>query len=469
MKLKYIFLPAVAILCSLGSCKKYVEIKTQGNLVPGETVNYRYLLNNSSALEVGPQIGDLSSDDISYVDGSVQQRDLMSSSNVYLRNSYTWQPEIYPLGDSYLQRDNNWISMYNTIAYANTVINEVPSSNGTEAEKAELIGEALVHRADAYLMLMNTYAKPYNAATANQDLGVPLVLAQTTTQSLSRPSSAAVYAQIIADLKRALPGLTTQTINQLPSKASGYAELARCYLYMNDFQSAATYADSALAIRATLLDLGPITAISSSTYPIRRQNPEILLSKIATGGVTGGYGVTALRLSDELLSLLGTKDKRYQLFTAGASVVAFNYTQAGGRYFALDYLPYEPRNIGPTVPEMMLIKAEYLARNANAAGAMQMVNALRKKRFLPADYVDLSAGNPNEALRIVIEERRREFFCRMLRWWDMRRLKDDPMFRRTYTRTLNGSTFTLDPSSDRYTFQISPYQIQLSPEIEQNP
>lgn len=466
MKLRYYFLLLMA--AALGSCQKYVDIKTQGQLVPGDIGNYRLLLNNTSAYETGPQIGDLSSDDVQLVDGSTQQLALVNDGYRYWRNSYTWQPDLFPLGAN--QTDNNWNAMYNTITYSNVIVNEVPSSTGgSEADKAALVAEAKVHRADAYLMLMNTYAKPYNAATATTDLGVPMVLVQTTVQPLNRPSVQAVYDQIINDLKQAVPGLpNTQLFNTLPSKASAYAELARCYLYMNNYGAANAYADSALALRNALIDLGTITAINTNSYPIRRSDPEVLLSKVANGGISA-FTPYALRLSDELLGILGTRDQRYALFTTDASTISINYTAAGGRFFFKDRAIGESRNIGPSVPEMMLIKAEYYARNNDVANAMLWVNNLRRKRFKAADYVALTAASVTDALKIVIDERRREFFCRMLRWWDMRRLKNEAQFQRTYTRSFGGVAYTLTPNSDRYVFSIPAYQIQLNPEIQQNP
>ncbi|PJJ85077.1 RagB/SusD family nutrient uptake outer membrane protein [Mucilaginibacter auburnensis] len=467
MKFRYI---AAAILfsVSLASCRKYVEIKTQGQLVPGDINNYRLILNNSNAFEVGPQIGDLSSDDVEIVNGSTQQSNQSSDFYRYWRAAYTWQTDIYPLGT--YQTDNNWNAMYNSIAYANTVIGEVPTSTGgSEKDKAALIGEALVHRADAYLMLMNTYAKPYNASTAGSDLGVPMVLVQTTQQSLVRPSSQTVYDQIIKDLKQAIPSLAPrQTFNTQPSKVSAYGELARCYLYMNNYAAANTYADSALAIANTLNDLGAITVVNTTTYPIRRSDPEILLSKVAYNGISA-FTTTAMRLSSDLLALLGTKDQRYTLFTSDPSVISTQYVAAGGRFFTRDRSIGEARNIGPNVPEMMLIKAEYYARTNDVANAMLWVNRLRQKRFKPADYTPLTATTQAEALSQVIDERHREFFCRMLRWWDQRRLKQDPAFQKTYTRTYANVTYTLEPTSDRYVFRIPPYQIQLNPEIQQNP
>ncbi|WP_261387852.1 hypothetical protein [Chitinophaga pinensis] len=79
---------------------------------------------------------------------------------------------------------------------------------------------------------------------------------------------------------------------------------------------------------------------------------------------------------------------------------------------------------------------------------------MREKRFQTADYVALTATDVNDAIVKVVQERRREFFCRMLPWFDQRRLKDDPLFRKTYTRTWQGTTIrwilrVTDTYSDR--------------------
>lgn len=468
MKSLYKYLGIAVSVLSFTSCQKYVDIKTQGQLTPKDITNYRYLLNNTSAYEVGPRMSDLASDDVGIVDGSTQQIALAASvSYAWFANSYTWQAA-YPVTTSAFT-DYEWNAMYNTIAYCNTITTEVPgSAGGTDADKAEIIAEALVHRADAYLMLVNTYAKPYDRATAATDPGVPLLLTETTVQSLVRTPVQTVYDQIIGDLKKALPSLpVTQTFNTLPSKASAYGELARCYLYMNDHANASKYADSALAIRSTLNDLSGLTSVSTANYPVRKSDPEVLLSKVPYGGVP--FSPTVIRLSDDLLTLLGTKDQRYNLFTCLPSVITSSYTAAGGRFFYKDKALNEARNIGPSVPEMMLIKAEAYARAGDAINAMIWVNNLRKKRFKAVDYVDLTAANAADALGKVIDERRREFFCRMLRWWDMRRLKGEAQFQKTYTRSYAGVTYTLEPTSNKYTFQIAGYLIGLNPEIVQNP
>ena len=118
---------------------------------------------------------------------------------------------------------------------------------------------------------------------------------------------------------------------------------------------------------------------------------------------------------------------------------------------------------------MMLIKAEYYARNNQPTEAMQWVNKLRVKRFAAEDYTEETATDADDALKKVIDERHREFFCRNLRWYDLRRLQNDPRFAKTITRQWGGETYTLAPGSNRYVIQIPAYQRVLNPELEANP
>ncbi|MFD2967842.1 RagB/SusD family nutrient uptake outer membrane protein [Sphingobacterium bambusae] len=469
MKSLYRATLAALSLFVLGSCEKYVDIKTQGQLVPGTMENYRYLLNSTTNWESAPAISDMASDDLEILDGSAQQQSLANNDYYgYYKRAYQWDDVIYPIENQYY-KDDNWTRMYHSIAYANTVIAEVPNaSDGTAQEKAALIAEAKIHRASAYLMLVNTYAKPYNQGSASTDLGVPLVLEPTTEQSLERGTVQRAYETILADIEAALPALpTTQEYATLPSKASAYGLLARTYLYMNRYTEAATAADQALAINSQLIDLTSIAELTATSYPQRFFNPEILLSKVPVNGISA-YTPTAFRLSADLEALFNDSDQRYNLFTVPGDIIS-SWDVYEGRYYYLDYIMDEGRNVGPTVPEMLLIKAEAEARNNQPAAAMTLVNQLRASRILPSGQVNLTASSANDALLKVVQERRREFMFRMLRWWDMRRLKDDPLFQKTYTRTVGGQTFTLAPNSNRYVFRIPQYEINLSPEIEQNP
>lgn len=452
----------VAVSVLLTACTKFVDIKTQGSLVPKETVNYRYLLNNNSAFEQTVQLPDIASDDINIVDSAQMAGLASSSSSLYFVNTYTWQPAIYPVASD---TDPDWSRLYSIIYNSNIVLDEVPGSTGSpDSVKKELIAEALVHRADAYLTLVNMYAKPYNSATSSDDPGVPLLTKPIVSGNLTRASVETIYQQLISDLKTAIPYLPKfNSYNTLPSKAAAYAVLARAFLYTGKFAESGLYADSALQIQNTLNNLAVLTTTS---YPKRLLDPEIILSKQAY--TSNGYMNTALRLSDSVLNLLGTTDLRYSFFTAPASV--YSSVLYTGRFFFKERIGnFETRNIGPSVPEMMLIKAEAAARAGDVTAALKLINDLRKMRFTTANYTAINAVTATEALVQVIKERQRELFCRGLRWFDMRRLKDDPLFSRTVTRTFKGVTYSLAPNSNRYVFPIAEYIRSFSPGISQNP
>lgn len=71
-----------------------------------------------------------------------------------------------------------------------------------------------------------------------------------------------------------------------------------------------------------------------------------------------------------------------------------------------------------TFSEVLLNKAEVLARKGDFGGAMTVVNILRQKRM--STYIALTATDKDDAIKKVLEERRREMPFAM-RWYDIRR------------------------------------------------
>ncbi|HEY8917201.1 MAG TPA: RagB/SusD family nutrient uptake outer membrane protein [Chitinophaga sp.] len=431
-------------------CSKYTDIKTEGALTPGDYINFRYLMN-SPDLERSADMPDMTSDDIQYKDTGMQQ----SLSNEY-RNAYMWAAQYYDA----LAPDQDWRVLYATNYSCNLVIRDVMGSNGGTVQlKSEVLAEARVHRAYDYFMLVNMYGKQYNESTQATDLGVPLVLQPDVAEAAVRGTVKEAYDNILQDLQAAIPALPEKSsYNIYPSKAAAYAILAKVYLQMGRYKDAGGYADSALTIQHTLLNLPTL-----SSYPQRTDNPEIILSK--TAGSSHAYSARQV-LSDELLALYDPKDLRYSYFTQ-------DYTQGSNVYrvYAKENVSGSNRNIGPSVPEMLLIKAECQARAGEAGNAMNTVNTLRAARFTAADYTPLSATSADDALQKVLQERRRELCFSCARWFDQKRLFTDSRFAKDITRTnlLTGETFTLSPGSNRYLFPIPQYNIQLNPALVQNP
>ena len=445
------------ILIAFASCRKYVEIDQIGKKTLKNTADFRNVMNDNNTLEYGYGLCLFSGDDLTITDVT-----RINSMLDYQRNTYTWAAKYY----TEAQSDADWDRNYKVIYVCNEILNGVlTSENGTDKDKNQIYGEALVHRAYAYLNLVNIYAKQYDAGTASTDLGVPLLLSPDLYANLTRASVQRVYDQITGDLLASVSMLpATPDYNVRPAKVSAYALLARTYLNTRDFVKAGAYADSALKLQNTLLDLNSYVT-GGVTYPLRLVNPEVMLSKL----VTGSY--TAMSLSDKLLQTLGTKDLRYQFFTKPGSSFSGSFSAAfTGRAYWGYRITNEGILIGPDVPEMMLIKAEAAARAGDASAAMSVVNSLRQKRFSATDYTALTAANAADALVKVAEERQRELFGRGFRWFDQRRYSKDnnTLLVSTVTRTFNNVTYTLEPGSNRYTFPIGDKYILLNPEIQQN-
>jgi tetratricopeptide (TPR) repeat protein len=452
---KVLFYIAVAAFAT--GCRKYVEIDQTGQRVLTYTSDYRALMDNTDEMEQDFSLAQYSNDDTRFLDSNKQ----VQMTDIYYK-TYTWQAQYF----SELQSDADWDKLYHAIYNANLTLEGVlTAQRGTEADRKQIYAEALVHRAYIYYTLVNLYGKQYDAATAGSDLGVPLLLTSNLFASLKRATVQVVYDQILKDLLAAVNDLPDlPDYNPRPSKAGTYGILARVYLNMRDFDKARSYAEQALALQSGLLDLNTYVG-NTASFPVRLNDPEVIFSKVNNVTYRG------MQLDTALLTLLGTKDLRYQLFVKPGSTFSFY----GGTFIGYGYArfllsqPFGKVTMGPKVPEMMLIVAECAARANDAATAVDMLNKLREKRFAPADYVALTAGTPEEAMQAVIAERRRELFGTGLRWFDMKRLNKDAAYQVTVTRTFKGVNYTLEPNSNRYQFPISPKYILLNPEIQQNP
>lgn len=451
---KYLYIFILLALTFQG-CRKYVEIEQPGVRTFKYTRDYRYIMDNNGELEGSYGYPIISGDDTEITDPTRQ-----NNIGDILANVYTWKEKHL----SEIQGDVDWERLYKIIYTCNEVLGGVmDSQEGTDVEKKKIYAEALVQRAISYFTLVNIYGKQYQALSSSTDLGVPLLLTSNLYTPLKRASVAEVYNQMLTDLNKAIPSLPgVADYNTRPAKVSGYALLARVHLNMRNFPKAELYADSALALQNTLLDLKNYKT-APGTIPRRLLDPEVMLSKIVNGSYTG------IPISQQTLDLLGTLDMRYVLFTntRGAYGNLFSTAFTGRAYWRYFLNSEFVITTGPSVPEMMLIKAECRARATDASGAMTLVNNLRAKRF--ETLSPLTAADATVALRIVVEERNREFFGKGFRWFDQKRLNVDAAFAVTKTREFKGVTYTLAPNSNRYAYPIGDKYILLNPELEQNP
>lgn len=446
LKFTLYILPALL----LNSCRDYVEVEQVGNnRILKYTSDYRAIANAYNDISGSGGIYLLANADVEF------PTTYQNSVSTIWANSYTWQDRIYDPS----QGDSDYIGLYKAIYYSNVLLDGVMSSEkGTDAEKKEIYAEAFVHRAFAYLQLVNTYGPQFDPASANSEKAVPLLLKPELFSSLERSTVGQIYDQIISDLKSALANdiQDTPPFNVLPSKKAVYALLARTYLYMGQYQLSLENAEKALQMQNGLIDLK--TFATGYSYPVLIQNPEVIFSKTLL------LTYNRAPLSNDLLSSFGTNDLRYDYYTIAGNV-AISPTYTGRGFGIATYSNTNGINVGVSVPEMYLIAAECYARTGQTQKAVDYLNILRAKRFRANAAYQVSATTITEALNLVLTERQKEFIGRGFRWFDQRRLNLDPAFQKTYTRIFKGNTFTLAPNSDGYVFPINQNYIDLNPEL----
>lgn len=227
--LKYTFF-FVAALATV-SCDDYLDIQPVGKVIPETLTDYRAVLTRG--YETFPMHKSLAS-----VRGDEFLMNEDSDELVLFKDIYTWKDGNPDVITSTFQYDR----LYTTIFYTNVIINDAKAKVEASADKDQLIGEAYALRAYTYFDLLNLFAKPYNAATAGTDKGVPLALEVDLEQAFAPESVARIYEQIYSDKEEAKKLLNQDTqakgLNYRFSKASIYALESRIFLYQKEWAKA---------------------------------------------------------------------------------------------------------------------------------------------------------------------------------------------------------------------------------------
>lgn len=459
------------------SCNKFLDAEPKGVVIPTTLDDYLALM--SAPLEIGR-----TSNNTHYLTDEINLPDAYRAGAIGYPGTgpiraYDFEAELYDVSEE----DTDWNVAYRTIYVANSVLSGLETNTETnQAKRNQAKGEALVHRAYTYLTLVNEYAKHYSN-TSETDMGVPLNLKVDINALPARASVKAVYAQVEKDLLEAADILAEKsTYSYRPNKAAAYGVLARMYLYMGNWTKASEYAGKALAINSFIYDyttfsLATPTKPQSSAitgYPsssIAKKHIVLLKYSLKVGSYEFNY-----LFSNEQFNLLNPIAQDPASFdpykvndlreTYGSSPYGFSGTAFvnSGRGIRDFNGTYDYNNSGITTQELILIRAESLARLNQTQLALDDVNALRKKRIPTAKYADLTAATPADALNLVLRERRIELAFTGLRLADIKRLNLEG---RNISVT-HGSK-TLPANSPRFVLPIPSKVISLNNNIKQNP
>lgn len=493
---------AVAVL-ALSACDDYLDVKpTKSTATIIETGDQLEALLNSYNvyyLEKSPWLINASDDQRC----STTWYDITGSASC---QAYATEALSYALWDTDLipkLTDDNWKNEYLKIFYANTILEKVDKVTGLSGEQREAIRrEARFIRAYSYWYLAQVYCLPLVEGNEGRQ-GLVLKTSTDFGESFQRASLKETYDFIEADLAEALKietplqkiGTTDRWNSVRANKAAVNGFAARFYLYLNDYEKALHYADIALEAHSELVDYNTdMTFMESKTtvningvdelvpFPYTFQgaantvNERMLEWKELTY-FRMAYDVNWWMMPSE--SLLALYDRQYDLRYKYHIVPNYSYINnvttplPAYIFFWKDRIPS-----GPTTAEMLLTKAESEARLGQVSQALATINRLRAARFdrnAPADVVRLTATSSEEAVKKILEERRRELpFVR--RFQDIRRLNsnaetyDDTgdLTKTFYAFTLTNidksqtRTYTLPQNSDRYACPLPETEFEVS-------
>lgn len=485
---KIVLVILIPLLFIAGGCKKFLDLTPKGLDIIKTTEQYNGLFNNTnlfSYLNVRNQPGGvtlaLGSAEMPFFMGD----DVYSSSaflsaipTIALQNGFKWKADLYlPTDES-----NDWGAFYNQLYTFNLVANGVMDAEGTDISlKKELLAEARTCRAFNHFLVANLFGQPYNPATANTDLAIPIVTAaDINAANFSRATVQELYDFVISELSAAIPDLKDKPYHRLRmSKPAAQYMLGMVHFQMRNYTAALGELNncrnglSGSVIPFTLYNYnstmttappsGWYTASQpwrgASGYPLQYNSTEtIFLRQIS---ISATINRNCLFLKPGILSLYSANDFRKRLF--------YNKNVSTGTVTLPGFIRNSPTNtnFGPNLPNLLLMLAEAKARTNDLAGAKADLEELRKNR-MPVAESTVTAGTQDAMVRFCLDERHREFASSGMRWLDMRRLYLDPVYNNLdRTKQFDAETFTL--TDERLTMRIPPQILQYNPGMIDNP
>lgn len=454
----------IVSLLLFAGCEKWLNIAPKGMLVPETVEEFDLMLNANDLCKSSYHEALFLTDDVYLLAADVENGlDVPTNLGMSTGRMYVYDADRY-----YTETDYNsyYNAAYKRIYTYNVIVENVLKASG-DAQKARSIrAEALCGRAMEYLLLINLFAPHYDAATASSSYGVPLILSQDLeTESVTKASVAEVYAQVEKDLHEALADLPSSPAHSTPlrfSKAASLAFLAKVAFLKGEWANALTWCQRVKEelhglplhdwTENQLLD--PMSILSD--YPDVVNSEENILLRLPdyAYGLSGSTYCppTLLKLFD------AEKDMRYVLQFSD-NIYGSPLSSPDLRYYG-SFIKF---STGISTPEIYLMAAECKVRTGDVAGGIDLLNQLRAHRI--KEVVPLAAGTAEEALRLVLEERRRELYNHSVeRLIDIKRLAKDPATRVTVRHELpDGVTIEVDGNDSRMILPIPPQVVKFNP------
>lgn len=441
-KNKFIFLFVMVAfqLLNMSCMKDFLDVKQDSTQVIPKTLEDYNTILNYWVLNYGyPFLGEVSSDD--YYIKSVTWNSLSSSTQ---KNAYIWEKDIFQ-GESSL----DWNQGFERILYANFILEGVPKlkrDDSSQEQYNNVLGSAYFIRGYNYFLLSQLFCDQYDELTAVKTLGLPLRRSSNINLKYDRSSLIETMKFVESDLKRAALLLPiTAKYNTLPSRMAAWAALANVYLQIGKYHDAKIYADSLLHVNKNIINYNDIEVNANLPFPRTGQGNQEIIFYAQMNNAT--ILSNSRLIVDSLLydSYLSIDLRKNAFFYNNAGVYTFkgHYSGLNANYFC-----------GLTIPEILLTRAECLARIGETEEALLDLNTLLKNRYKKEDFYPVNDISNAELLPLVLRERRKELVFRGKRWGDLKRLRKEGLLKGALERNMDGNTFELPLNSSRWILPV---------------
>lgn len=508
-RITYLVLAGLTLL----SCNDFLEPKSKSEFVPKDASSMNELLlgeayptNNTGGLNVFLHLLD---DDVTCAPFQEETKETNRRPRWYA--AYTWQPEMFNLFNDAGMGENEYNiykTYYTLILGANAVLDYVYDLKDETNVKNQVIAQALTLRGFYYLTLVNIFGKPYNAD--KDALGVPLKLTSGIEERyLTRNTVSEVYDQVIKDLLEAerqyqqVPASEQWKKNYRTSLPMVHLLLSRTYLYMEEWQKAADYADSVIANpNFQLYNLNSIDAVDGEGNRVYTEfhnysSPEAIWLygnvKDVVNMVGSDYGENNehenkrsgycfFMASDELMNSYDETEgdlrkERYIVREQKPTLVDGKQVylpQAFGKIaIENNYRPkmdHFGRSLRLAEAYLNLSEAAAMLYKAGDGAALtrslQALNTLRQYRF--PTYTNINITDAEQLISFIQRERRRELCFEDHRWFDLRRWGMKAVKHTWIPDATSSKAFTLQENDPSFTLPFPDEVIKQNPSVVQN-
>jgi hypothetical protein len=403
---------ACLLMLPVYSCKKFVTVPPPLSEATSASVFSSDQSANAAALGVYEAMNSslnlcygastvfpaLSADELNYNSSNTEYKE-------YQENELTSAND-YIYGDL-------WAPPFRTIYAANSVIAGLAAATQlSDSVKNQLEGEMLVTRSLNYFYLVNLFGAVPLETTPDYQLN----------SQLARSGPGTIYAQLSADLLKAMPLLSAapSNLNARPNKWAAEALLARVYLYQGKWAAAAAAASAVINANTYQLEPDPdnvfLEGSSETIWQLANDynnTPEGSAFIPYSASSTPTYSLTT-----SLLAAFEPGDLR------AADWIGENTIKGTAYYYPYKY---KNRSYGTVteyevilrLAEQYLIRAEARAELGQLTDGLADLNVVRAR----AGLNPTTAGDEGSLLSAIYAERRVELFCEWgHRFLDLKRI-----------------------------------------------